>query len=210
MPYPVTVSVEPRTSNRNRLTTAVRLILAIPHMIIVGGPGSSVVFGSTQDRSWLVGGETGLLGALAYFLAIINWFAIVFTGKAIDGIRDLALFYLRWRARAIAYVALLADEYPPFGDSPYPATITIVAPAQARNRLTVFFRLILAIPHFIVLAFVMMGWVITSIVAWLAILIAGTYPRPLFAFGAGALRWLLRVEAYMLLVVDEYPPFSFE
>ena len=71
-----------------------------------------------------------------------------------------------------------------------------------------FFRLFLAIPHFIVLFFVMLAWAITTIVAWFAILFTGTYPLGLYEFGVGALRWLLRVQAYLLLLVDDYPPFS--
>ena len=55
----------------------------------------------------------------------------------------------------------------------------------------------------------MIGWWITAVVAWLLILITGTYPEGLYTFGAGCLRWVMRVEAYLLLMVDEYPPFSF-
>ena len=74
--------------------------------------------------------------------------------------------------------------------------------------MTVLLRILLAIPHFIVLAFVLFGWCVTTIVAWFAILLTGAYPEALYTFGVGALRWALRVEAYMLLMVDEYPPFS--
>ena len=49
-----------------------------------------------------------------------------------------------------------------------------------------------------------------SFVAWLAILFTGHYPEGLYQFGVGVLRWFIRVEAYLLLLVDEYPPFSFE
>jgi hypothetical protein len=77
-----------------------------------------------------------------------------------------------------------------------------------RDRLTVALRILLAIPHFIVLFFVVFAWWVTSIVAWVAILLTGAYPQGLYDFGVGALRWLLRVEAYMLLLVDDYPPFS--
>jgi hypothetical protein len=211
MAYPVSVSVDQRLTGRNRLTTAFRLILAIPHAILIGGPGASIVLGSGPgDPNWRMGGEAGLLGAVAYFLAVVNWFAIVLTGRPIEPIRDLALFYLRWRTRAIAYMALFADEYPPFGDAPYPARIDVVAPAAARDRLSVAFRVILAIPHFIVLAFVLLGWFITSVIAWVGILLTGHYPEGVYSFGVGAMRWLLRVEAYMLLLVDDYPPFSFD
>ena len=77
-----------------------------------------------------------------------------------------------------------------------------------RNRLTVAFRLFLAIPHFIALTFVLLAWCLTTVAAWFIILFTGAYPSGLYEFGVGALRWRLRVEAYMLLMVDEYPPFS--
>ena len=66
----------------------------------------------------------------------------------------------------------------------------------------------LAIPHFIALVFILIARDVTSIVAWFAILITGSYPQALYLFGVGALRWRLRVESYLLLMVDEYPPFS--
>jgi len=60
-----------------------------------------------------------------------------------------------------------------------------------------------------VLVFLMFAWWVTAIIAWVSILITRTYPEGLYRFGVGCLRWLLRVEAYVLLLVDEYPPFSF-
>jgi hypothetical protein len=206
MPYPVSVSLEPALTNRNRLTTAFRLILAIPHLIVVGGVGFGIA--SRGDGRTTVGSETGLLGAVAIFLAIVSWFTIVFAGTHIIGIRQLTSFYLRWRARAIAYVMLLEDVYPPFGDAPYPASVEIADPAGPRDRLAVAVRIFLVLPHLIVLFFVLLAWFFTTIAAWFIILFTGAYPRGLYEFGVGALRWRLRVEAYMLLMVDEYPPFS--
>lgn len=206
MPYPVSVSVEPALANRNRLTTAFRLILAIPHVILVGSVGIGVAY--RDGTATKVGGEGGLLGAVAFFLAIVSWFTIVLAGTHIVGIRQFTSFYMRWRVRALAYLMLLADAYPPFGDGPYPASIEIVDPAAPRDRLTVGLRIILAIPHLIVLVFVLLAWCLTTVVAWFSILFTGAYPQGLYDFGVGALRWRLRVEAYILLLVDEYPPFS--
>jgi hypothetical protein len=208
MPYPVTVAVERPLAARNRLTTAFRFILAIPHLILVGGIGIGFTLRGGQTDSTTAGSETGLLGAVAYVLAIVSWFTIVFGGTHIDGIRQFSRFYLRWRVRALAYLMLLEDAYPPFGDAPYPASIELTDPAGPRDRLTVGLRVILAIPHFIALFFVVFAWWITAVIAWFAILFSGTYPQGLYDFGVGGLRWLLRVEAYMLLLVDDYPPFS--
>jgi hypothetical protein len=208
MAYPVQVNVEPALTNRHRLTTAFRLFLAIPHLILVGGAGIGFGLAFHGDRATTVGAQGGLLGAVAYFLAIVSWFVIVFGGTQPAGIRQFLTFYLRWRVRAVSYLMLLEDVYPPFGDAPYPAAIHIDEPGAARDRLSVGLRLILAIPHFIVLFFVLLAWCLTTIVAWFVILFSGSYPRGLYDFGVGALRWVLRVEAYLLLLIDDYPPFS--
>jgi hypothetical protein len=208
MAYPVSVSVERQLTNRNRLTTAFRLILAIPHLLLVGGLGLG--FASRGSRTTTIGGEAGLLGGVALFLAIVSWFTIVLTGTHISGIRQFTLFFLRWRVRAVAYFMLLEDQYPPFGDMPYPAGVDVVEPTSPRDRLTVGLRLLLLIPHFVVLFFVMCAWCITTIVAWFLIVITATYPAAVYGFGVGALRWYIRVEAYLLLLVDVYPPFSFD
>ena len=206
MAYPVTVHVEPAPANRNRLTTAFRLILAIPHLILVGGAGFGVSYSGDTETS--AGAEGGLLGAVVLILAIVSWFTILASGRHIAEIRQFTSFYMRWRTRALAYLMLLADPYPPFGDVPYPASISIDEPRQPRNRVSVAFRLFLAIPHFVALVFVMLAWYVTTAVAWVMILVTGRYPSSLYGFSVGVLRWRLRVDAYLLLLVDDYPPFS--
>jgi hypothetical protein len=208
--YPVSVAIEPQLTGRNRLTTAFRIVLAIPHLILVGGVGLGLAATRGRgDRSSL-GGETGILGGVTWILAIVSWVTIVIGGEHINAIRRFTHFYLRWRVRALAYLMLLEDLYPPFGDGPYPATLTLVdPPPRARNRLTVGFRVFLALPHFFVLVILLFAWWVTAFVGWLAILVSGSYPQALYDFGRGCLQWLVRVEAYMLLLVDEYPPFSF-
>lgn len=203
--YPVTVHIEPALAHRNRLTTVFRLILAIPHLLLAGGAG--LAFSAGGDNRTTLGSEGGLLGAVAAVLAIVSWFTIVIAGTHILGIRQFTAFYLRWRVRAAAYFMLLEDAYPPFGDAPYPASIEITDP-PARRRLTVALRLLLAIPHLFLVAFILLAWGFTTIVAWFIILFTGTYPQGLYEFGVGVLRWRSRVEAYLLLMVDEYPPFS--
>jgi hypothetical protein len=207
--YPVSIEVQPRLTDRNRLTVAFRIILAIPHLIAVGSVGLGVaVTSSGRDRTSLTG-ETGILGGVAWILAIVSWVTILIGGEHINAIRRFSRFYLRWRVRALAYLMLLEDQYPPFGDGAYPATLAITDITGPRRRLTVFFRAILAIPHFFVLVFVLLAWWITAFVAWVVILVTGTYPEGLYRFGVGVMRWLIRVEAYMLLLIDDYPPFSF-
>jgi len=106
-PYPVTITVTPQAGPRNRLTTALRPILSIPHAILAGP-----VYWSSRT------GGAGLLGGAAYVMAIVSWFTLLITGDQLRGIRDFSLYYLRWRTRALAYMALFVDPYPPFGDEP--------------------------------------------------------------------------------------------
>jgi hypothetical protein len=145
---------------------------------------------------------------VAAICAIIAWFAIVFTGRHPRGLWSLTAFYLRWRVRSAAYMALLRDEYPPFGDDPYPASLEVAQRDTPRNRLTVAFRIVLVIPHLIAISLLGIAWAITSIIAWFAILITGRFPEGLYRFGVGVLQWNIRVEAYLLLLHDDYPPFS--
>ena len=211
--YPVDVRVEPALENRNRLTTAFRIILAIPHLMLVGAPIAATLiwtWGAEPRTGFDWGAGGGVLGAVAVVAAIIAWFAIVFTGRHPQGLWELGEFYLRWRVRAVAYTALLRDEYPPFGEGAYPAALDLRAPAAARDRLTVAFRLILAIPHLLLVWLLSCVWAVTTIVAWFAILINGRYPAALYGFGVGVLRWNTRVEAYLLLLEDDYPPFAFD
>lgn len=201
-PYPVAVAVTVPLENRDRLTTGLRPILAIPHALLVGPAGWVRPFGAA--------GTAGFLGAAAYVLAIVNWFALVINGTDIKGIRDFQLYYLRWRTRAVGYMALFSDLYPPFGDGPYPVSIEVGEPAVPRDRATIAVRLILAVPHLVVLFFLMCGWFVTTIIAWFSIVFTGSYPATLSTFGVGVMRWMLRVESYMLLLVDDYPPFALD
>src|SRR5687768_17900544 len=96
--HPVDVHLEPVTGNRDRMTTAFRLLLAIPHLLLVGAPAAvflSWTWGSGDSGSqW---SSTGVLGAVAGLCAIIAWFSILFTGRYPEGLRSLVTMYLRWR-----------------------------------------------------------------------------------------------------------------
>jgi len=197
--YPVLVDVEPQLTGRNRMTTLFRIILGIPHILIIGGVSVGVGFGGLR--------EAGALAGAAFTMAIVAWFAIVFTGEEPPGLWDFAAYYMRWRVRSGAYLTLLRDDYPPFGDASYPTTFEIDYPERGRDRVSVGLRLIYVIPHAVVLFFVNIAWFVTTVVAWFAILFTGSYPEGLYHFGVGALRWNVRVETYILLMRDEYPPF---
>ncbi len=198
--YPVTFDVQRQTTGRNRLTTAFRAILAIPQVLLVGSAGSVGVGANSGD---------GAFGAVASVCAFIAWFAILFTGKYPRGLWNLARMYMGWRANVVAYTALLRDEYPPFVEGSYPVTFEVDYPERS-NRWSVAFRLILIIPQLVVLLFLLLAWLVTVVIGWFAILFTGRYPEGLYTFGVGVQRWTLRVQAYLLLMRDEYPPFSLE
>src|ERR1019366_9436715 len=112
------------------------------HLFLVGGVGTSFAVYNSRNNAFSIGGETGLLGSIALVLAIASWFTIVIAGEHFTAIRRYSRFYLRWRIRGLAYLMLLQDQSPPFGDAPYPAALTLdERPAGARNRLTVGFRI---------------------------------------------------------------------
>jgi hypothetical protein len=211
-PFPIDVHLEQQLVARNRLTTFFRPLLALPHLLLVGGPASVAAWWAwgTEAGRYDWGASGGLLGAVAFVCAVFAWFAILFTGRQPEGLWKLAALYLRWRVRSNSYVTLLRDEYPPFGDGTYPVLVDIEPPPVPRNRLTVAFRAILVIPHLIVLALLGIGWFVVTLVAWISILFTGRYPESLYRFSVGMLRWNARVDAYVLLLIDDYPPFSLE
>lgn len=143
-------------------------------------------------------------------VTVIAWFAILFTGRMPAGLWSFSVFYLRWRVRAVTYVALLRDEYPPFGEDLYFAELAVPDQPDHRDRVSVAFRLILAVPHLIIVWLLGIAWLITTVIAWFAILLTGKYPAGLYEFSVGVLRWTTNVEAYLLLLHDQYPPFSLQ
>lgn len=115
---------------------------------------------------------------------------------------------VRFGARIGAYAALLTDRYPST-DEPQDVLLELPEPDVTRlNRWLPLVKWLLALPHYIVLAFLYVGVIVAVVVAWFAILFTGRYPRSLFDFVVGVGRWHVRVMAYaFVLVTDDYPPF---
>lgn len=211
-PYPVDVHVPAALEARDRVTVGFRFILAIPHLLLVGAPVAAAFTWpwGRPEALGQAGAGGGALGAAVAVAVMVAWVAILVTGRYPTGLRDLAAYYLRWRVRAVAYMALLRDEYPPFGEGPYPASVDLPAVEGSRDRLTVGFRIVLALPHLLAVWALGVAWFFVTAVAWFAILFTGRHPEGLYRFGVGVLRWSTRVEAYVLLLRDEYPPFSLD
>ena len=202
-PYPVQFSIDYPESSR-RVTALFRIVLAVPVLIL-----SALLSGTAPTGDHTYQWVTALYtGGLVWIPTVLM---ILFRRKYPRWWFDWNLELLRFLTRIQAFVLLLRDDYPstdePQGvriDAPYPD-------AEGRlNRFLPLVKWILAIPHYIVLAVLVSLVLLATIVAWFAILIAGRYPRELFLFVEGTLRWAFRVTAYaFLLSTDRYPPFRF-
>jgi hypothetical protein len=197
--HPVRFRVEMPAPPRNRLTALFRPILAIPHLLLVGGPALGILGG---------GYRTGALGALAMLIALIDWFAILFTGSPIRSLDPLKRLYLRWRAHVLAYGAFLRDEYPPFGEGPYPAELELPATPEIRDRADILLRPIFLIPQFVVLAVLILLWIVVAVVSWILLAVTGELPSSLWRLNRDICAYSLRVESYALLIHDVFPPFA--
>jgi Domain of unknown function (DUF4389) len=203
--YPVDVEIAP-PQRQNRWTVGFRIVLAIPALLIVG----TLVPGGYASTS-----STGLAGVAAVF----GWFAAVGRERMPRGLRDAIAYALSYAAQLDAYLFLLTDRYP----NSDPQTALADLPARAedpiqldvsddleRSRLTVFFRLLLAIPHLIWLSVWGIAAYLAAIVNWFATLINGVSPEELHRFLAAYVRYQNHVYAYLFLIADPFPGFTGE
>lgn len=213
MSIPSTVPVYPARleidypEQHNRVTTLFRVVLIIPIAIVIG----VLTTGATEtvyDQSGHVVSTTS--GGIATGLFVATVLMILFRQRYPRWWFDFALELTRFGARVCAYLVLLMDEYPSTVDEQN-VHLEIDYPDVERdlNRWLPLVKWLLVIPHFFVLFFLSIGAFFAVVFAWFAILITGTYPRGLFDYVVGVGRWGLRVQAYaILLVTDQYPPFS--
>jgi len=201
--YPVQYSIDYPDRPLDRLTSAFRILVAIPILILIGA-----VSGSTWQYNTGHGTTRSVIsaGGLLFFGPLLM---LVFRRKYPRWWFDWNLELLRFSNRVWVYVGLMNDRYPSTDeqqavhlDIPYPD-------AQQLNRWLPLVKWLLALPHYIVLVFLGIGALVASVIAWFAILFTGTYPRGLFDYIEGVFRWSNRVIGYAwILVTDEYPPFS--
>ena len=203
--YPVQFSVDYPDRDLNRVTTAFRIFTVIPIAIVFATIGGySTTWNSAHDAqaTTIAVGGTGLL-----FLPPL--LMILFREKYPRWWFDWNVALLRFLNRVGAYLFMLRDEYPSTDeeqavhlDVPYPDVHADL------NRWLPLVKWFLAIPHYIVLAFVGIGVFFALIAAWFAVLITGRYPSGIRNFVVGAMRWHNRVIGYaFVLVTDRYPPF---
>lgn len=168
---------------QRRTTVAIRFILAIPHFLALY-----------------------FLGIAAFVVAVAGWLGALVTGRLPRFAATYLSGYLRWYSRVGAYLLLLTDEYPPFafGDAAYPVRLAVGS--GKLNRLTVLFRIILAIPATIVSILLTSGFTtIVIFIAWLTALIAGRLPASLHQAFAAVLRYTIRYYGYLYLLTGAYP-----
>ena len=202
--YPVNLSVEYPDRPLDRLSTAFRIFVAIPIMIVLGAvSGTTWSYYSSSGAVHVVAGAGGLL-----FLGPL--LMILFRQKYPRWWFDWNLELQRFTNRVLVYVLLMDDRYPST-DQEQGLRLDYVYPDVPRelNRFLPLVKWLLVIPHFIVLAFLWIAVFFVVIAAWFAILFTGRYPRGIFDFVEGVVRWGQRVVAYAFtLVTDRYPPFS--
>ncbi len=148
---------------------------------------------------------------------MISWIVILFTGRLPEGLHNFQTMIIRYLQRTYGFVLLLTEEYPPFDfatsgadGSGYPIRVDIEHDPGPRNRLTTFFRLILAIPHFIVVAALSVAAIVAYVIGWFGVLFSGRMPAGIRAFLINVGRWIVRLDGYLWLLTDDYPPFSME
>jgi hypothetical protein len=197
--FPARLEIEYPDRELNWLTTFFRPFTVIPIAIVLALLSGPAVHGSSEEDYWLAAGGIVTLPTVLMLL---------FRRKYPRWWFDWNLELTRFSTRVAAYLALLRDEYPST-DGEQAVHITIPYPdAKQLNRWLPLVKWFLAIPHYIVLAFLAIAAFFCVIIAWFAILLTGRFPRPLFDFVVGVFRWWLRVAAYaFLLTTDRYPPF---
>jgi hypothetical protein len=198
--FPATLDVDYPDRALDRVTTFFRPFTVIPIAVVLAFVNGPTVQG--KSKAYVAGSGGIVFTATALML--------LFRQKYPRWWFDWNLALIRFSTRVMAYLALLTDEYPST-DEEQSVHIEIPYPRAALdlNRWLPLVKWLLAVPHYIVLALLAIGAVCCVIVAWFAILFTGRYPRGLFDFVVGVIRWWLRVAAYaFLLTTDRYPPFS--
>jgi hypothetical protein len=171
---------------RNRGTVAIRIILAIPHLLIVGVWGYAIEL-----------------------VSVIHWFIQVFTGKRNQGLFNFTNRYLAYASHVNTYVGLLFDDYPGFiddaGKTPVQYNLDY---DESVNRLTAGLRIIWAIPALIVAIVLGIAVFFVTLLTWFTILITGKHPRGQFDFQLKVNRYTMQANAYIGLMTDDYPKYA--
>ncbi len=156
----------------------------------------------------------GALNSLRNVLTVISLFTVLFTKRIPRPIFDAIAMIYRYEWRALSYAMFLHDDYPPFDftvgaedDRAEPHTTLSITYPEELNRWKPLYKWILAIPHYFVILALLIAGVVTFLVGFFAVLITGEYPHGIRDFLVNVYRYMLRVQAYIALLTDQYPPF---
>ena len=197
--YPVALEIDYPDGPRDWLTALLRPIVALPIIVVLALISGPTVHG--HGHNW-----SGAAGGILFLATVVM---LVFRHKYPEWWFDWNVGLTAFCLRVMVYIALLRDEYPSTHDEqavhlyiPYPDAATEL------SRWLPLVKWLLVLPHMIIVSLLGIAAVVSVIIAWFAILITGQYPRRLFHFVVGVMRWWVRVAAYaFLLTTDRYPPF---
>lgn len=191
MEYPVDLDFD-APAEIARWRPLVHWLLAVPHLVIAN-----------------------VLGNVACVMAVVSWFAIVFTGRLPEGLANFQCLTIRYLARAYSYALWLREPYPAFEFSMTPSDpggdpvrVDFRPQLENRNRLTVGLRLFWMIPIAIFVAVVSLAGAVVVLAGFFAVLLTGRWPEGMRRFLIATGRLGARFNAYSYLLVDDYPPFS--
>jgi hypothetical protein len=218
--YPIDVTLPEEPVAQRRWTILIRIILAIPALIVsaalAGSGGLNVVSSNGGGRNSSRGVNGG--GALLFACGVLGWFACLARGRMPKGLRDAAVYAIGYSAQATAYVLLVTDRYPNADptqmlagvERPPRHPVRVVGDPYdlRRSRLTVFFRLLLTLPHIVWLILWTIAVFFAAIAQWVATLFRGTPSAGLHRFLERFVRYRLHVYAFLLLVANPFPGFS--
>lgn len=210
--YPVDVEIAP-PARQSRWRVAMRIVLIVPAAIfataLLGSPGGYERAGG-RLRSFGVNPPSLLL-----IVAVLAWLVAIALARTPRGLRDTAAYCLSYGAQLWAYAFLLTGRYPnadpraalpKLPPSPNPVVLSL-DDDLARSRLTVFFRVLLAVPHLVWLSLWGLLALLAGIVNWFATLLLGRSPRPLHRFLSAYLRYQFHVYGFVYLVANPFPGF---
>ncbi|KQY55970.1 hypothetical protein ASD11_15930 [Aeromicrobium sp. Root495] len=192
--YPVTTTFNlPERVARWR--PLVHWLLAIPHFIVLY-----------------------FINLVTTVVVVVGWFAGIITGKVPEFVVQFVALNTRYSTRVSTFLFFTRESYPPFdfdltfadnGKDP-DVRVDFVPQLENRSRISIFFRGLLVIPHIIVLYVLILVLYVVLFIGWFAVIILGRWPAGLLSYLLGFTRWINRLNAYMFLATDEYPPFSFK
>lgn len=211
--YPVDVEIDsPAPQHRGK--TAARILLAVPAVLL-----AEALVGFGGGRSWRTDGGGSFQysqSGVATVVAILAWFACLALARMPRGFRDLEAYSIRYAAQTWGYLLLLTDRYPDARpaeppaaapDAPHPVAI-VITDDLVRGRLTVFFRLLLALPHLVWIVLWIVVLIPVLVLSWVATLVSGRLPASLHRFLSAYLRYQTHLTAFVYLVANPFPSFT--